>query len=72
MNTKELREKNVDELEALKLEILREHFNLRMQKGSGQLSQKHLLRNARRNVARIETIITEKKNQDKAVIGGAS
>lgn len=71
MNTKDLRGKDVAELETLKLEILREHFNLRMQKGSGQLSQKHLLRNARRNVARIETIITEKKNQDK-VTGGAS
>ncbi len=72
MNTKELREKSVTELETLKLDILRENFNLRMQRGSGQLNQKHLLRDSRRNVARIETILTEKKQEKTGSAGGES
>ncbi|MCF6323661.1 MAG: 50S ribosomal protein L29 [Gammaproteobacteria bacterium] len=61
MNATELREKNIDELNSEKLELLREQFNLRMQKGTGQLTQSHLLKNVRRNIARINTVINEKK-----------
>ena len=35
MDTTELRQKKPEELDALILELLREQFNLRMQKGSG-------------------------------------
>jgi len=51
MNTTELREKSVDELQAQLLELLKDQFNLRMQKASGQLAQSHLLGQARRDVA---------------------
>ncbi|HED40772.1 MAG TPA: 50S ribosomal protein L29 [Chromatiales bacterium] len=61
MNATELREKTIDELNSEKLELLREQFNLRMQKGTGQLSQSHLLKNVRRSIARINTVINEKK-----------
>lgn len=61
MNATELREKNIDELNSEKLELLREQFNLRMQKGTGQLTQSHLLKDVRRNIARINTVINEKK-----------
>jgi len=61
MNATELREKTIDELSNEKLELLREQFNLRMQKGTGQLTQVHLLKNVRRNIACINTIINEKK-----------
>jgi large subunit ribosomal protein L29 len=60
MNGKELIAKSVSELNSLKVEILREQFNLRMQKGTGQLTKNHLLKNARRNLARIETILKQK------------
>ncbi|ODN42811.1 50S ribosomal protein L29 [Piscirickettsia litoralis] len=43
------------------LELLREQFNLRMQHGSGQLAQNHLLKNVRRNIARVKTVLHEKK-----------
>jgi len=40
---------------------LREQFNLRMQRASGQMNKGHLMRNARRNIARIKTVLNEKK-----------
>lgn len=38
---------------------LQELFNLRMQKGSGQLSKPHLLRAVRKRIAQLHTIINE-------------
>jgi large subunit ribosomal protein L29 len=60
MKSVEMREKSVDELEASLLELLKEQFNLRMQKASGQLGQSHLLGQARRDIARVKTILNEK------------
>lgn len=60
MKTAEL--KKLDR-QALKKELessLREHFNLRMQRATGQLSQTHRLKNARRQIAKIKTILNEK------------
>ena len=61
MKISELKEKSIEELQAYKLELLKEQFNLRMQKGTGQLTKKHLLTQVRRNVARVNTLITEKE-----------
>jgi len=60
MKVSELKEKSVDELNDELLNLKREHFTLRMQKGSGQLEQSHRLKEVRRDVARVKTIITEK------------
>jgi len=60
MNAKDLSLKSVNELNNLKVEVLREQFNLRMQKGTGQLTKNHLMKIARRNLARIETILKQK------------
>ncbi len=60
MKVSEMKEKNVDELNEELLNLKREHFNLRMQKGSGQLEQSHRLKEVRRDVARIKTILTQK------------
>ncbi|MCW8887311.1 MAG: 50S ribosomal protein L29 [Motiliproteus sp.] len=60
MNTVELREKSVDELDQELLDLLKEQFNLRMQKSSGQLAQSHLLGQVRRDIARIKTVLNEK------------
>ncbi len=48
------------ELDAEVLALTRETFNLRMQKATGQLSKPHLFKLARRNIARIKTILAEK------------
>jgi len=60
MNTVELREKSVEELNNTLLELLREQFNMRMQNSTGQLAQTHLLKNVRRDIARIKTILNQK------------
>lgn len=60
MKANELRDMTTEELRAERLKLLREQFNLRMLRGSSQLPQTHLLREARRDVARVETILREK------------
>ena len=60
MKASELREKNVDELKTELTGLLREQFNLRMQKGTGQLSQSHRVGQVRRDIARVKTILSEK------------
>ena len=56
----ELTQKSVADLQTLKMELLKEQFNLRMQKATGQLTKTHLMRQVRRNVARVETVLTQK------------
>ena len=56
----ELREKSVNELNGVLLELLRDQFNYRMQKTTGQLGQPHLLSAVRKDIARVKTLITEK------------
>jgi len=60
MKVEELRAMSAEELKKELLELLREQFNLRMQKGSGQLTHLHLLKNVRLSIARVKTILTEK------------
>jgi len=60
MNTAELKEKSVEELNTALLELLREQFNLRMQNSTGQLAQTHLIKNVRRDIARVKTILNQK------------
>ena len=60
MKATELREKSVEDLNAELLKLLEEQFKLRMQKATGQLAQTHLLSQARRNIARVKTVLREK------------
>jgi large subunit ribosomal protein L29 len=60
MTANELREMNVDALEQEMLALLREQFNLRMQKATRQLTAVHNLKLVRRKIARLKTILTEK------------
>jgi large subunit ribosomal protein L29 len=60
MNTIELRELSTSELVARKRELKDELFHLRLQKASGQLEKPSQFKNLRKEVARIETVITER------------
>lgn len=60
---KELRELSVDELATRRRECKEETLNLRIQKESGQLENPSRIRQLRREVARIETVLTEKRSQ---------
>ncbi len=59
MKASELRQKSKDELISLLLELSRERFNLRMQKGTAQLSKPHQVKNVRRDIARVQTVLNE-------------
>ncbi len=61
MKAAELRTKTVEELQTQLHELLKEQFNLRMQQGVGQLANPAQMRAIRRDIARIKTILTEKK-----------
>ena len=60
MKANDLRDKSVEDLNKELLELTREKFNLRMQQGTGQLTTPHLIKAARRNIARVKTILNEK------------
>lgn len=60
MKVSELRTKNEGELKELLLELHRERFNSRMQKATGQLTKSDQLRGNRRDIARVNTVLTEK------------
>jgi len=60
MNAKELNEKSVEELNQELMSQLEAQFKLRMQKSTGQLTQTHLMRQTRRDIARIKTVLRQK------------
>jgi large subunit ribosomal protein L29 len=59
MKVSELRQKSKDELGAMLLDLSRERFNLKMQRGTGQLSKPDQVKKVRRDVARIHTILNQ-------------
>ena len=61
MNAAEMRNKSVSELKLELQNLLRERFNLSMQRGTGQLSRPDQFRKVRREIARINTILNEKQ-----------
>lgn len=63
MKASELREKSVEELNQQLLELLKEQFNLRLRKASGQLNQTHLAKQVRKDIARIKTLLNEKAGE---------
>lgn len=58
---KELREKSAEDLQAHLVELHKEQFSLRMQKATGQLAKTHEARRVRREIARVNTLIGQKK-----------
>ena len=66
MIAQELRAKKESELREELSGLLREQFNLRMQRGIGQLSKPTELRRVRRDIARVRTVLNEKQKEGKA------
>lgn len=61
MKIKEVRDLSPDGLVARKSELRKEAFQLRLQQQSGQLEKSSQLKNIRKDVARIETALSERK-----------
>lgn len=67
MTIKEIRELTREELATRKRELREETFHLRIQQQSGQLEKPSTLRSIRREIAQLETVLTEKTQTAPAV-----
>ena len=63
MKASELKTKNVAELQTELLSLTKAQFGMRMQMATQQLSNNSSLSKARRDIARVKTILTEKGAQ---------
>ena len=63
MKTSEMRTKDIAALEKEVSDLLKAHFGLRMQRATQQLTNHTQLGKTRRDVARVKTIIAEKKRR---------
>jgi large subunit ribosomal protein L29 len=66
MKAQDLRLKSSSELQQELSGLLKEQFNLRMQRGIGQLATPHELRRVRRDIARVRTVLNEKTKEGEA------
>jgi large subunit ribosomal protein L29 len=63
MKMKEITELSMDELLTKRRDLRQESLHLRLQQQSGQLEQPSRLRLLRRDIARLETVLTERTKQ---------
>jgi large subunit ribosomal protein L29 len=61
---KELRELTVKDLYGKLMELKKEYFNLRFQQATGQLEKTSQLKEVRKSIARVLTVINEKKKKE--------
>ena len=66
MTLDEIRELTPTEIASRKKELRQEIFHLRLQQQAGQLEKPHLLRTLRREIARLETVLTVKTKASQA------
>ena len=62
MNAADLRAMSDAQLNDELLSLRREAFNLRMQAGTGQLPRPSQISSVRKNIARVKTVQSERKN----------
>ena len=63
MDVKELRDQDVTQLNEQLITLLKEHFELRMQKSTSQLTDLSKLSKTKKAIAQIKTIINEKSHE---------
>jgi len=61
MKLQDIREKSVEELNSLVVDMKKELFNLRLQKSTNKLENSASISNTKRTIARIKTVIKEKE-----------
>jgi large subunit ribosomal protein L29 len=64
MQAAEFRELSLDELQAKSTELRLELFNVRVKQATGQLENTSQLGNLRRQIARAQTVIREKRGAE--------
>ena len=63
MKMKEITELSMDELLTKRRDLRQESLHLRLQQQSGQLEQPSRLRLLRRDIARLETVLSQRSRQ---------
>ncbi|MDF3130608.1 50S ribosomal protein L29 [Kiritimatiellaeota bacterium B1221] len=66
----EYREMTADELASALNEAGESYFKLKMQQTLGQLENKARIREVRRDIARIQTVLSERKSTDQTALKG--
>ena len=64
LKASDLRERKQKDLEQDLLKLRREQFNLRVQQAVGQLTRADQVRNVRRNIARVKTVLAEQARRE--------
>jgi large subunit ribosomal protein L29 len=64
MNPKEIREKSVDELRKTLGDLQEQLFKLRFQKSTGQIENPTKIREVRKDISRVMTIMNERRAQE--------
>jgi len=67
MELKELRKQSAADLNEQIVELRREQFNLRMQRGAGNQTHTHHFKRVRREIAQIKTLLTQQETPAPAV-----
>ena len=60
MNIAELKDKSIEELNSTLIKLREDQFKFSMQKSTGQLGQTHLLKDNKKAIARVKTLLTQK------------
>lgn len=63
MKASDLRQKNPAELKELLLDLRKQQFGLRLQHANGTLTQRHEIRQVRRNIAQVKTVLNQLQRQ---------
>ncbi len=63
MGIAEMRQKQLPELKLVLVDLLRKQFKMRIVKASGELKRNHQIKQLRRNIARVMTLLTEKEGK---------
>jgi large subunit ribosomal protein L29 len=66
MKANEMRGKSPAELNGLLLELLKEQFNLRMQRGTEQMSKPSEMKRVRREIARVKTVMNQQRSGERS------
>jgi large subunit ribosomal protein L29 len=63
MKAEDVRQKTPDQLKSSLVDLRKEAFNLRFRRASGQLENTARVREVRREIARIQTVLNEKSRE---------
>lgn len=63
MKANEIRGKSEQELKDMLVDLRKAQFELRMQLGTGQLTEPHKLRQVRRDIARVKTVLNQPQGE---------